>query len=387
MKENGLEIRLSAAGKIASELIATLGGLPSVHLIAHEDLIRTFGSLAHARFETTVIDEATNNKKSTLLGRSLSRNRLTGLLLKSNWNNILAAENHLKALIEMGALQLGMQVQCQHCTQHNWFPLDGLNARLHCERCLKQFDFPTSSPPSDAWHYRATGPFAIEGYAQGGFCVALSLSRLLDGHWMTATWIPNFNITKAGKHFYEADFGIFLRDDSAFNRGNNVYLIVGECKSFDRFEPRDFKRMRDLAKAFPGATLVFSTFRKELTGFEKRVIAKIADRGRRPLGGNRWENPVMVLTGLELFSRERLPYCWKAAAPPYNNFWNAPLSPDFIQSVCDITQQIHLGMEPHTKWFEKWRTTREAKRLDRATPQAAPNPSTPAIQDDTAEPE
>jgi hypothetical protein len=274
MKEEGLEIRLSGAGKIASQVITALRGLPSIHLLADEDLIRMFGSLAHARFEAVVTDEATS-RRTSLLERSLSRRTLMGLLLKLNRNFQLAAENHLKSLTEIGALQLGMRVQCERCSQHNWYALDELREKLRCDRCLKEFDFPISSPPSDAWHYRAAGPFAIEGYAQGGFCVAVSLGRLLDGHWRTSTWIPNFNITKAGKHFYEADFGIFLRDDSAFNRGNNVYLIVGECKSFDRVKARDLSRMRDLAKAFPGATLVFSTFRKELAPVKKRAITNI----------------------------------------------------------------------------------------------------------------
>jgi hypothetical protein len=191
MKGKGFEIHLSGAGKLASEVIAALGGLHSMHFLAAEDLIRMFGSLAHARFESTLTDEETK-KRASLLERSISRSKVMGVLLKSNRNVQLAAENHLNALTQIGALQLGMRIHCKH----------GLQEQLHCERCLKEFNFPISSPPSDAWHYRAAGPFAVEGYAHGGFCVAVSLGKLLDGHWMTATWIPNFNITKAGKHFY-----------------------------------------------------------------------------------------------------------------------------------------------------------------------------------------
>jgi len=68
------------------------------------------------------------------------------------------------------------------------------------------------------------------------------------------------------------------------------------------------------------------------------------------------QKPVMVLTGLELFSRERMPYCWKAAAPPHEGSANIPRSPDFVQGVCGVTQEIHLGIDPYIKWFGKWCT-------------------------------
>ena len=41
--------------------------------------------------------------------------------------------------------------------------------------------------------------------------------------------------------------------------------------------------MRGIAKAFPGAVLVFSTLREELTEFEIKKIASIARRGRKYL--------------------------------------------------------------------------------------------------------
>jgi hypothetical protein len=162
-----------------------------------------------------------------------------------------------------------------------------------------------------------------------------------------------------------------------------IWWLV-KCKSFDRFETRDFSRMRDFAKAFPGATLVFSTFRKELTTAEKKAITKIADLGRRPLGGDRWENPVMVLTGLELFSREKMPYCWKAAKSPYDRLADVPFAPDLVEGVCRATQEIHLGMEPYAKWLERWHATRQSKKLKRAAQQ--PPPTTDAAIPDLSAP-
>ena len=106
---------------------------------------------------------------------------------------------------------------------------------------------------------------------------------------------------------------------------------------------------------------MFSTFRKTLTGAEKKAIAKIANRGRRSLGGERWLNPVIVLTGVELFSRKKMPYCWRNAGPPYEQYAERPLDPEFVQAVADATQQMHLGMEPYFKWAEKRRQTKWEK--------------------------
>ncbi|HXX43312.1 MAG TPA: hypothetical protein VEJ38_01190 [Candidatus Acidoferrales bacterium] len=357
MKEKNFDIELSGAGRIAAELIESIGGLHSTHLVASEDLIRMFGAMAHARFEYQETDEKTKTK-NTILGRTVPRTSLAAILAKANPKWPGAAANHLKSLSEIGCLRLGMRIQCQHCAQRNWYGLNELAENLRCERCMKSFGFPTSSPPSDAWHYRAIGPFSIENYAQGGFCVALTLGRLLEQLWTTSTWITNFNLTKGGKHFCECDFGVFLRDDSAFIRGNNVFFILGECKSFDRFERRDFRRARDLAREFPGAVLVFSTFRRALSKLERRVIRAIATRGRRPLGGGRWLNPVMLLTGMELFSREKIPYCWRAVGPPHDQLVQRYLGTDFIETVCDVTQQIHLGMEPRHEWLERQRKTK-----------------------------
>jgi hypothetical protein len=42
-------------------------------------------------------------------------------------------------------------------------------------------------------------------------------------------------------------------------------VIFAECKSYDIFEEEDLLRMQLLASEFPGAIIVFSTFRKSFT--------------------------------------------------------------------------------------------------------------------------
>ena len=91
----------------------------------------------------------------------------------------------------------------------------------------------------------------------------------------------------------EADFALFWQEAIFGERREG--LAFGECKTYRRFEERDFKRMRDIAKACPGAVLVFSTLRK-LTEFEIKKIGSIAKRGRKYWKSERPLNPVCLVT-------------------------------------------------------------------------------------------
>jgi hypothetical protein len=71
-----------------------------------------------------------------------------------------------------------------------------------------------------------------------------------------------------------------VRQDAVFGQRNDGVLFA-ECKTYDRFQAKDFMRMRQLAKTFPGAVLVFSTLRKSLSLQEIKGITRIAKRGRK----------------------------------------------------------------------------------------------------------
>ena len=62
--------------------------------------------------------------------------------------------------------------------------------------------------------------------------------------------------------------------------------MLAECKTYNRFEPKDLARMKELARAFPGAILAFCMLREELTEPEKRRLARLATWGTRILKGD-----------------------------------------------------------------------------------------------------
>ena len=59
------------------------------------------------------------------------------------------------------------------------------------------------------------------------------------------------------------------------------HLIIGESKSFNRFEKRDFARAVEAADLFLGAILCFCTFNEALETEEIKGLTKIAKQGRK----------------------------------------------------------------------------------------------------------
>ncbi len=221
--------------------------------------------------------------------------------------------------------------------------LDQLTEELTCEHCLLSFPFPAARPPDKAWAYRTQGPSSIENYAQGAYAVAITLRFFLAMLQTEATWAPSLKLNDQSAEF-EIDFAMWCQ---ARHRDTlEPIFVIGECKSFsERFEPRDLRRARDLAKRFPGALLVFATLRQRLGTTEKRRISGLARAGRRRTQPDKWRTPVMVLTAHELMSRMGPPFCWQDAGGAMAQFAEHYRGVGDLLELCDATQQFHLGME------------------------------------------
>lgn len=356
MQERGFDLRSSSAGKIATQLIEAMGGPFGSFIFAEEDLLRLLNEMAHGMEESESEEDTTTAKTRKIRAKSVSRQRLWEVLMKAAKGDKSIAKNLLNSMIGVGCFRIGLKLQCGECSQRTWFDVNDLADTLKCERCLKDIAFPLEDPPHE-WYYRVVGPFAVENFAEGSYTVAFALRFLIDALHAQATWIPSFLLTSADKKL-EADFGMFWLG-SLFDRSVEPLLVFGECKSYDLFEDEDFERMDALADAFPGSVLVFSTLRRNLENKERRKIASIAKRGRKYFGNGRWQNPVVVLTGGELFGVEGPPDCWKSLAPRFDRFGNTDHP---LQELSDITQQLHLGMEPYWDYVEKLRL-RRVKRL------------------------
>jgi hypothetical protein len=237
----------------------------------------------------------------------------------------------LQMLTEKEILRIGMRVECSQCQQFNWYSLDELSFELRCQRCLREFPFPSATPP-DEWHYRTVGPFATENFAQGGYTVALALHALSSRIGAEATWIPSFDLESPDGKKLEADFAMLWQDN--FPLPGPSRLIMGECKSLNRFETRDIERMQDMATAFPSCVLAFCTLREHLDVKERKQLTRLVKSARSV------KQEVIILTGLELLG-VGIPDCWGEDG---RTFAMRARGYRKIDELAALTQRLHLGM-------------------------------------------
>jgi len=362
-QKSGLEIELSAAGRVTEQLIDALGGLARVHLIGNEELIKVLDRMANGTLEVEIAgDNQSESPKRKLRKASIPLYQIRQLLSRINNKDPLVAENHFSALLGSNVLILGMEVACLRCEQTTWFTLEQLKTKLQCQRCLREFDFPLTTPNRNIWSYRTQGPFAVEDYANGAYCVAAALQFLADEVSRECTWIPSFKLrSKGGPPMEaEADFGAFI-GQGEFSDLTSPVLVFGECKTFGDFDSRDYHRMRSLAKLFPGAIICFCTLRNALTKSEKTRIAALARQGRKSLRTGLRQNPVLVLTGTELLGQFK-PESFMADYPSkLSKLVESVFMRRDLQEICDFTQQVHLGIESYHEWLEARHRTRRVK--------------------------
>ena len=180
------------------------------------------------------------------------------------------------------------------------------------------------------------------------------------------TWATGLELSGLGDGNIEVDFALW-RSEMLFGR-RHIWLGFGEAKSFgkDTFEPRDISRARVILSKFPGAVFIFATLRQTLSEKEKRRIAVLARWGRRPIGGDRWRAPILVLTAHELFSIWEAPRCWKGLGGKFETF--ATMFVRDVTTLCDATQQLHLDMTPYAQWISGHYERRTLARQRRRSP-------------------
>jgi len=109
-----------------------------------------------------------------------------------------------------------------------------------------------------------------------------------------------------------------------------------------------------LAQLFPGSVLCFATLRNTLTDAEKRKISRIVQGGRASWKTGRERNPVLVLTGTELFGQFKIGKFtadYGDRSQQAERLFRSAICKNFVTS----TQQVHLGMESIHVWLDKKR--------------------------------
>ncbi|MGC2530028.1 MAG: hypothetical protein WA639_19950 [Candidatus Acidiferrum sp.] len=369
----GWKAEVSPPGLLAKQMHRQLEGFLSI--LKNEKLLGLFehmnGGLV-AKDSSPVEDNKVQQERDLPIGEVRSR-----LQEASKRGNLY------EYLVSIGVFKIGLRVQCPRCLRRSWFPLESVRDNFSCPRCLNAFSA-IGTLESSEWTYKTTGPFSVPHYGEGAYNVLLTLEFFSSHNFSTmrSTPVLSFKAAGPGGTALEADAAAFWQDAVFGERKDGVFFA--ECKTYGQFQTKDFVRMRQLAKAFPGAVRVFSTLRKALNPQEIKGITRIAKRGRKYWKSERPINPVLVLTGTELLHFSRPPHRWEESLQKkFSHVYG-------LIALCEATQQIYLNLPPwQTEWHEKWEKkrkelqpkeafTQQAGGLKTAASTTSPDPSGPA---------
>lgn len=331
LEDNGWQYQQSSSGKLAKELNKQIESWS--YGLANKELIELIGSMAVS------IDGEGRDK--------------TVAYIKSKMRAIFGDEKRLEKFIELNLFSLGVNAKCPNCQRGSWYDLEDIDEKLSCPKCLQEFRAIDSLSESK-WSYKTVGPLSVPNFAEGAISVVLAIEFFSERRMSSVQTTPvySFNASKTGSgKKLEADFAFLWRESAYGEVADGV--AFGEAKTFNEFKKKDFNRMRSLAKDFPGAVLVFSTLRDSLTPFEIIELKKLAKIGNKHWKLERPINPVLILTGKELFSFHRPPYCWSDQEQnKYRDSYG-------ILGLARATQQKYLGMK---RWDVVWHEELENKR-------------------------
>ncbi len=370
LESRGWTVKLSPAGRIARQMIRQLGGVNGTWILAHKGIIQLLGKMSSSNvilskllkkisdlqkllkqdeFQT-VADKLKVFVKDLEEAQSRLGDHEKSMSEESVWSEIAEIANRaqyeieadiiLQRLIDAKVIQLGIEIQCAECTRSSWYSVEDADYELQCPECLGRIIFPPTSKEVK-WSYRPLGPFSLPNQAHGAYTVLLTLRFFSKLVMLGGATTPLMSFTaKKGQVEMEADLALFFQT-SEFG-ASKTEVIFAECKTFNDFEKKDIDKMVNLGDAFPGAILVFATLKESLTQKEKIIFRRMVNRSRKHRKNNRPFNPVLILTGKELF----LEALWDS----HLDEWGP--ARDMFE-LCDLTQQLHLDVDSWNQWLDR----------------------------------
>lgn len=341
----GWTVELSPAGRNAKQMIRQLGGVNGTWILAKEGIVELLGEM-NSSDEKSMLEVDLRGRIAKIANQMTPE---VANQTKGERNEVVKRiqERILQQLTEKKVFQLGMEIQCSVCTRSPWYSVKDVDYEMQC-RCLERIAFPPASKEIK-WSYRTLGPFSFPKQAHGAYTVLLTLrffSFLLDG---ATTPLMSFTAER-GKVEMEVDLALFFQG-SKFGDSKTEVIFV-ECKTFNVFQKKDADRMINLGDAFPGSVLVFATLKKSLNQKEKTILRPVVNRSRKSRKNDRPFNPVLILTGIELFSELDLSQSWEEAGGIHATFAQTPALANLLK-LCDLTQQIYLDMDPWDQWLDR----------------------------------
>ena len=362
LKHAGIDAKLSEPGHIARQVLNHLGGLWGVHLLADKETLRLMnamaGGLRRREAAGLEMEEAFDRRSKPL----------------KDWQDLVARRNQAKLrprvsledFTSRNIIRLGIETACPHCQAANWHSLTAADYQLTCERCLKTYFFPQADirAHNRNWVYRVIGPFSVPDFARGAYGALLALNVL--GH-IGGSRDPKTFSTALAMHFdsidAEADF-VALQARETMDRHRPPDLIIGEAKSLgdgDLIKAKDLAKLKAVGAKLPGAFIAIAVMRDDFTPAEKTLLLPFVKWARRLDAAGEPTNPVLLLTGNELFHDFAISSTWKdlggrhAAHSDYHHTRD-------LKTFAESTQAIYLNLPLHHEERRKAWEKRRARK-------------------------
>jgi hypothetical protein len=361
-KTLGIEAKLSDPGHIAKQMLEHMGGPWGLHFLANADVLRLLNNMAGATVRKT--NEA-GSVEQTYERRSARLKEWQDTLAKKRRGSF--RDPKLEDYTKRNVIRLGLETTCPHCQGGNWHGLDTVDYKVTCERCLKPYEFPQAQirAHNENWKYRVIGPFSVPDYGRGSYSSLLTLrvlGSLGTSHGRQMTFSTSMELAFDGVKC-EADFVALHRRDHMGELGDPV-LVIGETKSFgkgDLIKATDLTKLKKIGKKLPDAVIVISVMRDEFTPSEKKLLKPFVEWGRRANERGLPTNPVVLLTGHELFMDHMVSSTWKALSAPHVNFADYEHTRN-LHNLAQATQAIHLGLPSfYESQAAKWKAKAQLK--------------------------
>ena len=348
-KTMNIDAHTSNPGKLARQMVKKMG-VDHLNLLAYEGFAKMLQNLTDAKGQVKPISY--ENIWAQI-------QRFTGT---SIWNN---PENYFKWLLHKGIFELGTTVECSNCNRTPWYPLSDLDQKVVCNICQEEIDLGFTEPKKQIkWSYRPVGAFSVPELGQGAYTVVLALNFFVEILNMQIT--PRYSF-ESNDGTYEADFGALVSPNW---REDRIIQLLGECKSFgipgrSQFRDAELTKLLKLGKLSDNSILVLATLNKTLSESDQRRLKKFVQKLRADRFKGKPSVDVLILTGNELFVQKSLKETWGILGKAYE-----PFLPKVeylgVKDLCDVTQQIYLGMETYWDYFD-----REIKKTQKAAQDGA----------------
>ena len=359
----GVSAKPSDAGQVAKQILQHVRGLEGLRLLAWPETLKLLNEMAVGmrirRQGEAVVEEVFDPKtrseqhwKAHLAER---RNRGTGMAFD------------VSDFTDRNVIRLGLSTKCPRCTVANWHSLTTADYVLSCERCSEKYQFPQGAlnPGNGNWGYRVVGPFAAPGFARGSYGALLALKALkgLSHASERMTFSTALELELDDGAPCEVDYAAWISHRSP-DRAGHPSLLFGEAKSFgqgDLITSCDLTQLRRVAVRFPGSFIAISVMREEFTPGEIQTLLQFVRWARRLNAHWLPTNPVVLLTGVELFHEISIESTWRDKGDPYERFADFDTTRS-LHGLAEATQAIYLDLplfgEAQRAAFERRRRRR-----------------------------